>query len=128
MAQLHRLAKTLAPVTHWCVYALCLGHRCFIVTVGHMVMAHGCTVGDGSLIGIGSVLLNNCRIGKHCIIGANSLVPEGKDIPDYSLVMGSPGKVVRTLEPGTEQALLESAQHYVENSRRFKSQLKKETD
>jgi len=67
------------------------------ITVGHMVMLHGCTVGDGSLIGIGSIVLNRAVIGRHCLIGANSLIPEGKVIPERSLVMGSPGKVVREL-------------------------------
>ena len=66
------------------------------VTVGHMVMMHGCTVGDGSLIGIGSIVLNGARIGKCCLVGAGALVTEGKEIPDFSVVMGSPGKVVRT--------------------------------
>ena len=67
------------------------------VTVGHMVMLHGCTVGDGSLIGIGSVILNRAVIGKNCIVGANTLIPEGKVYPDRSLIIGSPGKVVREL-------------------------------
>ena len=67
------------------------------VTVGHMVMLHGCTIGDGSLIGIGAIVLNRAVIGKNCLIGANTLIPEGKVIPDRSLVMGSPGKVVREL-------------------------------
>jgi carbonic anhydrase/acetyltransferase-like protein (isoleucine patch superfamily) len=67
------------------------------VTVGHLVMLHGCTIGDGSLIGIGSVLLNRAVIGKGCIVGANTLIPEGKVFPDHSLIVGSPGKVVRQL-------------------------------
>src|SRR5438552_1085289 len=67
------------------------------VTVGHMVMLHGCTIGDNTLVGIGSVILNGARIGKNCLIGANCLITEDKDIPDNSLVMGSPGKVVREL-------------------------------
>lgn len=69
------------------------------VSVGHMVMLHGCTIGDGSLIGIKSVILNGAKIGKNCLIGANSLITEGKEIPDGSMVMGSPGKVVRALRP-----------------------------
>ena len=88
-----------------------------------MVMLHGCTIESGSLIGIGSVLLNNCHIGKNCIIGANSLVPEGKVIPDNSLVMGSPGKVVRELPSETQEQLLLSARHYVENARKFRASL-----
>ena len=67
------------------------------VTVGHLVMLHGCTIGDGSLIGIGSVLLNHCVIGKGSIVGANTLIPEGKVFPDHSLIVGSPGKVIRQL-------------------------------
>ena len=69
------------------------------VTIGHKVMLHGCVIGDGSLIGINSVVLNGAKIGRGCLIGANALITEGKEIPDRSLVMGSPGKVVRTLEP-----------------------------
>jgi carbonic anhydrase/acetyltransferase-like protein (isoleucine patch superfamily) len=93
------------------------------VTVGHMVMLHGCTVGDGSLIGIGSIILNRAVIGKACIIGANSLIPEGKVIPDRSLVMGSPGKVVRELTDQEVQMLIGSAVHYVNNARRFAEDL-----
>lgn len=89
------------------------------VTVGHMVMLHGCEIGDYSLIGINSVIMNNVKIGKHCIIGANSLVTEGKQIPDRSVVMGSPGKVVKEV-PEPQLAVLEaSAAHYVENARRY---------
>lgn len=93
------------------------------VTVGHKVMLHGCTIGDGSLIGINSVILNGARIGKGCLIGANSLIPEGKEIPDGSLVMGSPGKVVRELSEEQQQGLLLSAQGYVANFKRFKAEL-----
>jgi carbonic anhydrase/acetyltransferase-like protein (isoleucine patch superfamily) len=89
------------------------------VTVGHKAMLHGCTVGDYSLIGINSVVLNHAKIGKYCIIGANSLIPEGKEIPDYSLVMGTPGKVVRTLDEAAQRRLEASAQHYVDNFRRY---------
>ena len=73
------------------------------VSVGHMAMLHGCTIGDGSLIGIKSVILNGAKIGRNCLIGANSLIAEGKEIPDGSLVMGSPGKVVRQLSAGGDQ-------------------------
>lgn len=89
------------------------------VTIGHKVMLHGCTIGDGSLIGIGSIILNNTTIGKGCLIGANSLIAEGKTIPDYSMVLGSPGKVVRTLDKETAAALKLSAGHYVENWKRY---------
>ena len=89
------------------------------VTVGHKVMLHGCTIGDNSLIGIGAVILNGAAIGKNCLIGANALITEGKVIPDGSLVMGQPGKVVKALEPGQIAALEMSATHYVQNWKRF---------
>ncbi len=94
------------------------------VTVGHKVMLHGCTIGDGTLVGINSVILNGARIGKGCLIGANSLITEGKEIPDGSMVMGSPGKVVRQLSPEQRQGLLMSAAGYVNNFKRFKKDLK----
>ena len=96
------------------------------VTVGHLVMLHGCTVGDESLIGIKSVILNKAVIGRHCIIGANSLIPEGKVIPDRSLVMGSPGKVVRQLSDEEVALMRHAAQGYVENARRYRTELKQE--
>lgn len=95
------------------------------VTVGHMVMLHGCTVGDGSLIGIGAVVLNGARIGKGCLVGAGSLVTEGKEFPDGSMIMGSPAKVVRELTPEQRAGLLRSAGHYVANAQRFAQGLKK---
>ena len=95
------------------------------VTVGHMAMLHGCSVGDNSLIGIGATLLNNVRVGSNCIIGAHTLLPEGKVIPDNSLVMGSPGKVVRDLTDAQIQMLEMSALHYVENWKRYKAGLKR---
>lgn len=94
------------------------------VTVGHKVMLHGCEIGDNSLIGIGAVILNGARIGKNCLIGANALITEGKVIPDNSLVMGQPGKVVRELDEGQIEALRLSAQHYVQNWRRYVTGLK----
>jgi carbonic anhydrase/acetyltransferase-like protein (isoleucine patch superfamily) len=94
------------------------------VTVGHLVMLHGCTIGDESLIGIKSVILNKAQIGRHCIIGANSLIPEGKVIPERSLVMGSPGKVVRQLSDEEVARLLLAAQGYVEKARRYRAELK----
>jgi carbonic anhydrase/acetyltransferase-like protein (isoleucine patch superfamily) len=93
------------------------------VTVGHMVMMHGCTVGDGSLVGIGSIVLNGARIGKCCLIGAGALVTEGKEFPDYSVVMGSPGKVVRTLTLEQAAGIAAGTMHYVENWRRFQAGL-----
>jgi carbonic anhydrase/acetyltransferase-like protein (isoleucine patch superfamily) len=94
------------------------------VTVGHRVMLHGCTIGDYSLIGIGATLLNGVKIGTNCIIGAHTLLPEGKEIPDNSLVVGSPGKIIRTLEADMHEILKASADHYVENWKRHKSRLK----
>jgi carbonic anhydrase/acetyltransferase-like protein (isoleucine patch superfamily) len=93
------------------------------VTVGHMVMLHGCTIGDGSLIGIGSIILNGAKIGKNCLIGANCLITEGKEIPDNSLVMGAPGKVVREISPEQAANLVGAAERYVENWKRFKRTL-----
>lgn len=84
------------------------------VSVGHMAMLHGCTIGDGSLIGIKSVILNNAIVGKNCLIGANTLITEGKRIPDNSLVVGSPGRIVRSLAPGDIEELQAAARHYVE--------------
>ncbi len=94
------------------------------VTVGHMVMLHSCEIGDNTLIGIGAVVLGRAKIGKNCIIGANALITEGKVIPDNSLVMGSPGKVVRELEPGQAEFLKASAAHYVQNWKRYARDLK----
>lgn len=91
------------------------------VTVGHMVMLHGCTVGEGSLIGIGAVVLNRATIGKHCLIGAKTLIPEDKSIPDRSLVLGAPGKVVRQLSDQDVERLLWTARHYVDNARRYRA-------
>jgi len=102
-------------------YPLTLGAD---VTVGHQVMLHGCTVGDGSLIGIQSVVLNGAKIGKHCLVGAGSLVTEGKEFPDGSLIVGSPAKVVRQLTPEQIEGLKRSAQHYVANAKRYKNGLK----
>lgn len=95
------------------------------VTVGHQVMLHGCTVGDGSLIGIGAVVLNGAVIGKHCLVGAGSLVTEGKVFPDGSMILGSPAKVVKQLTPEQIAGLQASAQHYVANAKRFKDGLKR---
>lgn len=89
------------------------------VTVGHLVMLHGCTIGDNSLIGIGSIVLNGAKIGRNCLIGAGALIPEGKEIPDNSLVMGAPGKVVREIGEQQAQVLTASALHYVQNWQRY---------
>lgn len=93
------------------------------VTVGHLVMLHGCTVGDGSLIGIGAVLLNRSVIGKHCIVGANTVIPEGRVYPDRSLIVGSPGRIVRELTDEDVARLEQSAAHYVENWQRYVREL-----
>lgn len=95
------------------------------VSVGHQVTLHGCTVGDGSLIGIGAVVLNDARIGRNCIVGAGSVVTEGKEFPDNSLIIGAPAKVVRTLDDAAARKLAQNAAHYVENARRFDKGLKK---
>lgn len=95
------------------------------VTVGHQAMLHGCTVGDGSLIGIGAVVLNGAKIGKGCLVGAGALITEGKEFPDGSMILGSPAKVVRQLSPEQLSSLRVSALRYVENARRFRTGLKK---
>jgi carbonic anhydrase/acetyltransferase-like protein (isoleucine patch superfamily) len=105
-------------------YPLKLGRR---VTIGHKVMLHGCSVGDGSLIGINSVIMNCARVGSGTLIGANTLVPEGKEIPDGVLVLGSPGKVVRELRQEEKDHLLQIAGGYVERARFYSSNLKKIT-
>ncbi|OZG70117.1 gamma carbonic anhydrase family protein [Hahella sp. CCB-MM4] len=98
------------------------------VTVGHHAILHGCEVGDYSLIGINAVILNNARIGRYCIIGANALIPENAVIPDGSLVVGSPGKVKRSLNEQERKALESGALHYVENARRYSASLKEQSD
>ncbi|WP_342131505.1 gamma carbonic anhydrase family protein [Hydrogenophaga sp. OTU3427] len=103
-------------------FPLVIGER---VTVGHQVMLHGCTIGDESLIGIGAVVLNGAKIGKHCLVGAGALVTEGKEFPDGSMIIGSPAKAVRQLSPEQIAGLKRSAQHYVDNARRYRQGLKK---
>lgn len=93
------------------------------VTVGHMVMLHGCTIGEGSLIGIGAIVLNNAVVGRECLIGAGSLIPEGKVIPERSLVMGSPGRIIRQLTDEDIVRMRASAEHYVEHLQNYSSQL-----
>jgi carbonic anhydrase/acetyltransferase-like protein (isoleucine patch superfamily) len=103
-------------------FPLTLGEN---VTIGHMVMLHGCTVGDGSLIGIGAVVLNGAKIGRNCIVGAGALVPEGKEFPDNALIFGAPAKVVRELSPEQADRVSHAANHYVENSARYRRGLRK---
>jgi carbonic anhydrase/acetyltransferase-like protein (isoleucine patch superfamily) len=105
-------------------YPLTLGRH---VSIGHKVMLHGCTVGDGTLIGINSVVLNGAKIGKGVLIGANSLITEGKEIPDGVLVMGSPGKVVRELRPEERERLLGIATGYVERAALYRKDLRQIT-
>jgi len=95
------------------------------VTIGHQVMLHGCTVGDGTLIGIQAVVLNHAKIGRNCIVGAGSVVTEGKEFPDNSLIVGSPAKAIRTLDEAAVAKLAHLAPHYVENARRFAKGLKR---
>jgi carbonic anhydrase/acetyltransferase-like protein (isoleucine patch superfamily) len=104
-------------------FPMTLGRK---VTVGHKAMLHGCSVGDGALIGINSVILNGARIGAGALVGANTLVPEGKEIPPGVLVVGTPAKVVRELRPEERDNLLRIAQGYVERSRRFKRELREQ--
>jgi carbonic anhydrase/acetyltransferase-like protein (isoleucine patch superfamily) len=93
------------------------------VTVGHRAMLHGCKIGEGSLIGIGATILNHAVIGKHCLIGAHSLITEGKVIPDRSLVVGSPGRVIKSITDEMVEQLEAAARHYVDNGRRFRRDL-----
>jgi len=86
-------------------------------------MLHGCRVGDNSLVGINAVILNNAQIGKNCIIGANCLITQGKIIPDNSMVLGSPGKIVREVNEEEIEELKHSAEHYIQNYKRFKKEL-----
>jgi len=96
------------------------------VSIGHKAMLHGCTIGDGSLVGINAVVLNNAAIGKGCLIGANGLVPEGKEIPGGSLVVGSPGRVVRTLSEEQSRGIAEVADHYVKKSALYRTAFRAE--
>jgi carbonic anhydrase/acetyltransferase-like protein (isoleucine patch superfamily) len=95
------------------------------VTVGHQVMLHGCTIGDGSLVGIQAVILNGAKIGRNCLVGAGALVTEGKEFPDNSMIIGSPAKAVRQLSPEQAERLRHGALHYVDNAKRFRNGLKK---
>ncbi len=94
------------------------------VTIGHLVMLHGCTIGDNSLIGIGAVILNNVKIGKNCIIGAKALITENKEIPDNSLVVGSPGRVIRKLTNEEIQAVEKNAIRYQDNWKKYSKSIK----
>ena len=89
------------------------------VTIGHMVMLHGCEVGDNSLVGIGAVVLNNVKVGKNCIIGSKSLLTENKIIPDHSLVMGSPGKIIRNVTSEEVKKIHDNAVRYQQNWKKY---------
>ncbi len=93
------------------------------VSVGHMAMLHGCTIGEGSLVGIGAVILNGAKIGRNCLIGARAFIGEGKEIPDGSMVLGMPGKVARQLSAEEILRINGIADHYVQNFRRFRKDL-----
>jgi carbonic anhydrase/acetyltransferase-like protein (isoleucine patch superfamily) len=101
-------------------FPLTIGAGC---TIGHKAMLHGCTIGENSLVGMGATILNGATIGKNCLIGAGALITEGKSIPDGSLVVGAPGRVVRALDEETIASLRASAAHYQDNMRRFRSGL-----
>ena len=101
-------------------FPLTIGPGC---TIGHKAMLHGCTIGENSLVGMGATVLNGARIGRDCLIGAGALITEGKDIPDGSLVMGAPGKVIRALDDAAIEGLRESARHYQQNMRKFRDGL-----
>ena len=103
-------------------YPLTIGENC---TIGHKALLHGCTIDDGTLIGMNATVMNGARIGKFCIIGAGALVTEGKEIPDYALVMGAPGKIVRILDASAEERLLKSAAQYRKAALRMAQGLKK---
>ena len=99
------------------------GYACNIgkkVTVGHMAMLHGCSIGDGSLIGIGSVVLNGAKIGRNCIIGSKALVTEGMEVPDGSMVLGIPGKIKKTLTEEEQSVVPLGAEHYIDNYKKYK--------
>jgi carbonic anhydrase/acetyltransferase-like protein (isoleucine patch superfamily) len=95
------------------------------VTVGHKVILHSTTVGDNSLVGMGSILLNRSKIGNNCLVGANTLIAEGKEFPDGSMILGSPGRVLRQLGERELAILKMSSQTYVHNYKRFRDGLKR---
>ncbi len=102
-------------------YPLTVGKNC---TIGHMVMLHGCTIGDGSMVGIGAVILNGAKIGRNCIIGGKALIGEGKEIPDNSVVMGIPGKVVKEVSEAQLQMLEYIPPHYVERWKTYQREMR----
>ncbi len=103
-------------------YPVTVGKGC---TIGHRAILHGCTIGDNSLVGMGATVLNGVKIGANCLVGANALVTEGKEFPDNSLIVGSPARVVRTLDEASAERLRKSARHYMDNAKRFAKGLKR---
>ncbi|MDR5652917.1 gamma carbonic anhydrase family protein [Ruixingdingia sedimenti] len=101
-------------------YPLTIGENC---TIGHRVILHGCTIGDGALVGMGAVVMNGAKIGRGCLIGAGAIVTEGKEIPDGAMVLGAPGKVVRMLDAAAQAGILRGAAGYQANMRRFRDGL-----
>ena len=97
-------------------YPMTIGADC---TIGHHAILHGCTIGEGSLVGMGATVLNGARIGRSSLVGANALVTEGKEFPDNSLIVGSPAKAIRTLDEAAAERLRQTALHYVRNWQRF---------
>lgn len=102
-------------------YPLTVGEGC---TIGHQATLHGCTIGDNSLVGMGAMVMNGAVVGSNCIVGAGALIPEGKTIPDNSLVVGAPGKIIRTLDEKGEEMLRHSAAIYQKNAARYRTSLK----
>jgi carbonic anhydrase/acetyltransferase-like protein (isoleucine patch superfamily) len=102
-------------------FPLTVGRGC---TIGHRALLHGCTIGDNSLVGMGAIILNGARIGADCLVGAGALVTEGKEFPDRSLIVGAPAKAIRTLDDDAIARLRKSAEHYIENGRRFRAGLR----
>lgn len=94
-------------------------------SIGHGAIVHGCTIGDGTLIGMGATILNGAKIGNHCLVGAGALVTEGKEFPDFSMIIGAPARAVKTLGPEFEVRQLGGAARYVANGRRFRDELKR---
>ncbi len=103
-------------------FPLTLGEN---VTIGHMVMLHGCTIGDGTLVGIGAVVLNGAKIGRNCLVGAGALVTEGKEFPDDSMIVGAPARALKELTPEQIARMRHAAEHYVENSARYRKGLRR---
>jgi carbonic anhydrase/acetyltransferase-like protein (isoleucine patch superfamily) len=103
-------------------FPMTIGKGCVI---GHNVILHGCTIGERSLVGMGSIIMNGARIGKNCVIGAGAIITEGKEFPDNSLIIGAPAKVIRTLDDATVAKMMTGAEFYVKNSQRFKAGLKR---